>query len=340
MAVNFQEVQSQLNAKKYAPVYFLHGDEPFYIDKISQYIEANVLSDAEKGFNQTVLYGRDVDVATILNCARRFPMMSEKQVVIVKEAQDISNLTKADGEKLLVPYLENPLPSTLLVFAYKHKKLDLRTKVGKAFDKKALVMESKKLYDNQVPAWVTQYIREKGTSIDEKACFLLSEYVGNNLERLSHEIDKILINFEQPTKISTTHVQKYVGISKDYNVFELQKAISMRNMPQAIKIAQYFEANPKSNPLIPVISNIFTLFTKILLIHKESNKSEAHISSLLGVHKFFVGEYLSAARNYNMETALINIGHIREADLKSKGIYSGSMVDSQILKELLIKTMG
>ncbi|MEM8895250.1 MAG: DNA polymerase III subunit delta, partial [Bacteroidota bacterium] len=300
MASSFQEIYKHLKAGEYAPVYFLHGEEAYYIDKVSDFIEDNVLNETEKGFNQTILYGKDIDVATMLNNARRFPMMSEKQVVIVKEAQAISDLTKEGGIKLLEGYLENPLPSTILVINYKHKTLDKRTKLAKSFDKYAVMMESKKLYDNQVPDWIFGYVKEKGFRIEDKAAHLLAQYIGANLERMAHEIDKILINFNEPIKISPVHIQKYVGISKDYNVFELQKVIATQDLPMAIKIANYFEANPKNNPLLPVITTIFNLFSRLLIVHKEHNKSDNNIASALGVHRFFAGEYIIAARNYSL----------------------------------------
>lgn len=340
MPSSYQQIAKHLKAREYAPVYLLHGDEPYYIDKISDEIEANVLTDAEKGFNQTIVYGKDVDVAALLNHARRFPMMSDKQVVIVKEAQVVSDLLKEDGIKMMEGYLQNPLPSTILVFNYKHKTLDKRTKLAKAFEKYAVVMESKKLYENQVADWVFAYVKEKGFTIGEKAAFLLSQYIGNNLERLSHEIDKILINFKEPLRIETGHIQKYVGISKEYNAFELQKAIATQDMPMAIRIANYFEANPKNNPLLPVISTIYSLFSKLLIVHKEDNKSDNHIASVLGIHRFFAGEYTLAARNYPIPKVIENIGHIRQADLASKSIGTGTITQGQVLRELIYKLMS
>ncbi len=340
MASSFQQIYDHLKAGEYAPIYFLHGEEAYYIDKVSDYIEGHALSDSDKGFNQTILYGKDVDVATMLNHARRFPMMSDRQVVIVKEAQAIADLTKEDGIKLLDGYIQNPLPSTILVINYKHKTLDKRTKLAKSLDKFTVVMESKKLYDNQVPDWIFGYVKEKGFSIEDKAALLLAQYIGTNLERMAHEIDKILINFKEPISISSGHVQKYVGISKDYNVFELQKAIATQDMPMAVRIANYFEADPKSNPLLPVITTIFNLFSRLLIVHKESNKSDNNIASVLGLHRFFAGEYLLAARNYPLNKVIENIGHIRQADLASKSIGTGTITDGQILKELLYKLMS
>ncbi len=340
MPSTFQQIYDHLKANEYAPVYFLHGEEAYYIDKVSDFVESNALSETEKGFNQTIVYGKDADVATLLNHARRFPMMSEKQVVIVKEAQEVSNLMKEDGVKLLESYLQNPLPSTILVFNYKHKTLDKRTKLAKALEKYAVVMESKKLYDNQVPDWIFGYVKEKGFTIVDKAALLLAQYIGTNLERMAHEIDKILINFKEPVRIEVGHIQKFVGISKEYNVFELQKAIATQDMPMAIKIANYFEANPKSNPLLPVITTIFNLFSRLLIVHKEPNKSDNNIASVLGVHRFFAGEYLIAARNYPLSKVIENVGHIRQADLASKSIGTGTITDGQILKELIYKLMS
>lgn len=340
MASSYTDIFAQLQQKKYSPVYFLHGDETYYIDKVAEYIEKNLLTESEKGFNQTVFYGRDVEVATLLNAAKRFPMMAERQVVIVKEAQEITNLLKEDGQKLMESYLNNPVPSTVLVLCYKYKKLDQRTKFAQLLGKNAVVMESKKLYDDKIPGWIIQYVKSTGSSIDDKAATLIAEYIGNNLDRLSHEIDKILINFSEPIKITTTHVQKYIGISKDYNTFELQKAIALRNFPMAMRIANYFEANPKGNPLILVVNNIFTFYSKLLLIHGENDKSEGNIAGVIGVNRFFVGEYMIAVRNYSLAKTIENIGHTRIADMQSKGYQAASMTDGHILKELIFKLMN
>ncbi|MFW5762420.1 MAG: DNA polymerase III subunit delta, partial [Cyclobacteriaceae bacterium] len=239
MAHSPEAILKDLKQKKYAPVYFLQGDEPFYIDQITNYIEENVLNPSEKGFNQVVMYGKDVSMDIVMANAKRYPMMSDKQVVIVKEAQDIQDLGKEQGQKLLEKYLKNPLPSTILVFAHKYKTIGRNKTLGKTIDKFAVMVDSKRLYENQVPDWVESYIESKGFSIDQKARFMLAENIGNNLERLSNEIDKMLINLKEKVTIDEHMIQKYIGISKDYNVFELQKAISFRNIFKANQIVTY-----------------------------------------------------------------------------------------------------
>ncbi len=340
MAKKFEEIIADLKKGQYAPIYLLHGEESYFIDQVADYIEKNALAESEKGFNQTILYGKDVDVANVLSQARRFPMMSERQVVIVKEAKDIQDFNKETGQSLMEAYLASPLPSTILVFAYKYKLLDKRTKLAKAFYKHAVVLEAKKMYENQIPDWIQQYVRSQGFGIEDGAVKLLTQNIGTNLERMAHEIDKIMINFKEPQRITEGHVQKFVGISKEFNVFELQKAIAIKDHHKAIQIANYFEANPKSNPILPVITTIFNLFTRILQVHQQKDKSDNNIATVLGVHRFFVGEYLMAARNYALPKVIQNISHIRDADLASKKINTVSTTDGQVLKELIVKLIN
>ncbi|ELR70816.1 DNA polymerase III delta subunit [Fulvivirga imtechensis AK7] len=339
MAVTPESVLSDLKNKKYAPVYFLQGEETYYIDMIADYIEDNVLSDAEKGFNQTILYGRDVAMNVVLTNARRFPMMAEKQVVIVKEAQNISDINKEAGQKLLTDYLQNPVPSTILVFCYKNKTLDKRKTLGKTIEKQAVTVTTKKLYDNQVPAWVEQYIRSKGFGATPKAIQMLADSIGNDLERLANEVDKMLINFKEKVQIDESTVQRYVGISKDYNVFELQKALISKDVVKANKIVNYFEANSKKNPIIPVIAILFSFYSKLLVAVHAKDKSERNLASLLKVSPYFVKDYLFALRNYSPVQVINNIHHIKEADLKSKGVDNISASDGQLLRELVFKLL-
>ncbi|WP_226389472.1 DNA polymerase III subunit delta [Penaeicola halotolerans] len=334
-----QDVLKDLKAGKYAPVYFLQGDEPYYIDLISNYIEKHALQEHEKGFNQIIMYGKESPMSTILNNAKRFPMMADRQVVIVKEAKEIPDLNKEQGQTLLEAYLKNPMPSTILVFAHKYKTLDGRKAVAKIIDKTAILVNSPKLYDNKIPQWIEDYLKEKSYKADPRAVQMLADAIGNNLERLANEIEKILINFEGPIEITPEHVQQFVGISKEYSVFELQKALSFKDAFKANQIIQYFSQNPKANPIIPVISMCFNLFTKLLLIHHASDKSERNIANLLGVNPFFVKEYMVAARNYPIHQVVDKIGFIKEADLRSKGVDSGDMEPSEVLKELVYKLL-
>lgn len=334
-----QQILKNLQAGQYAPIYFLQGEESYYIDLISDEIEQNALDESAKGFNQIILYGKDVRMSDVFNNAKRFPMMSNRQVVIVKEAQSIIDFGKEVGDKLLLSYLENPLPSTILVFCYKHKKLDGRKAAFKSLEKHAILLTTKKLYDNQVPDWVRNYFVQKEFKITDKGVFMLAEFIGNNLERLSNEIDKMLINFKEKVEIDDHIIQKYVGISKEYNAFELQKAVVMREIVKANKIINYFETNPKNNPVIPIISILYAFFSKLMIVHGTSDKSDNNLASKLKVNRFFVRDYLTAARNYPINKVVSVIHDLRHADLQSKGVVAANLPDAQILKELIFKIM-
>ncbi len=334
-----EAVLEKLKKREFAPVYFLQGEEPYYIDLISDFIETHVLQDHEKGFNQVVCYGKDVNMGTVITQARRFPMMAERQVVIVKEAQEISDLAREDAQKLLEGYVQHALPSTVLVFAHKHKSLDGRKSLAKTLDKQAILVEAKKLYDNKLPEWVLSYVREKAYRIQPQAAQLLADYIGNDLSRLSNEIDKLMLNIPAKSEITTDHIQKYVGISKDYNVFELQAALIQRNVLKANQIIHYFESNPKSNPTIMVIVTLFSFFSKVLLAHSTTDRSEAGVAAALGVNPYFAKDYLTAIRNYPFQKATRIIHYLREADLQAKGIEAGHISDGDILRELVFKIL-
>ena len=336
------DVLKQLKQGQYSPVYFLQGEEPYYVDRIARHIEDKVLSDSEKGFNQMVLYGKDADVATLLSQAKRYPMMAERQVVIVKEAQDITDFNTATGQQLLEAYVKNPMPSTLLVLCYKYKKVDSRKALGKALDKFAVWVDSKKLYDNQLPAWIAGYVRQRGFRADDKAVQMLADSIGNNLERLTNEIEKVLINFpagQQEVVIDAEMVQKYVGISKEFNAFELQKAVATKDALKTMQIVQYFEANPKANPVIPTIALLFSFYSKLLLVHQATDKTERGLAALLKINPFFAKEYRVAAVNYPLAQVIRNVHFLRVADQHAKGVDNTGGSDGQILKELVYKLM-
>lgn len=335
----YGEIIRDLQKGRYAPVYFLQGDEPFFIDNIIQHIEYNALDEAQKSFNQYVLYGKEIGFTDVLNVARKYPMMGERQVVIVKEAQEIRDWKKEEAQNLLVSYLENPLPSTILVFGYKYKTLDRRTKISKSLEKKSVFLVSKKIYDNKVPDWVRSYAQAKDANISDKAIMILAENIGNNLQRLANEIDKLKLNLSEGQQIDDVAVQKYVGISKDYNTFELQSALALKDEIKAYKIINYFSANPSSNPLVLVISNLYSYFSKLLLIHHKGAGDKNSVASAIGVNPFFASEYIQAAKNYPLSVVTRNIRLIHEADLQSKGIGYASMKDGDILKELVYKLM-
>jgi DNA polymerase-3 subunit delta len=334
-----EELLQKLKNKHYAPIYFLQGEEPYYIDLIANYIEENVLSAADKGFNQVVLYGKDVEVSTILLQAKRYPMMAERQVVIVKEAQAVADIDKEAGIRQLEAYFQNPLLSTILVFCYKFKVLDGRKAFAKTVQKHAVLLTTKKLYDNQVPGWINSYIKSKSLQINPKAVMLLSEYIGADIARLANEIDKLALNLQPGQSITDQLVQEHVGISKDYNIFELQTALIHQDVLKANRIVQYFEANPKNNPLIPNITLLFSFFVKLLCLHASPDKTDAAISRSLGNRSFLVKEYVQAMRRFSYGQTVQIIGFIRFADLQAKGIEGGNISDGEILRELVFKIL-
>ncbi len=316
------------------PIYFLMGEEAFYIDKISNFIENNVLNEEEKGFNQMVLYGRDVTIEDIISNAKRYPMMSEKQVVIVKEAQDLSRTIEK-----LVSYAENPQPSTVLVLCYKYKTLDKRKKLAKIIAKNDCLFESKKLYENQVGDWISNELADKGYKIEPKAGQMLVEFLGTNLSKINNELEKLILILPKKSTITALHIEENIGISKDFNNFELRKAVGEKKIVKANQIANYFAQNPKNNPLIMSISLLNSFFTQLLLYHGLKDKGRINVSKMLRVNPYFVAEYESAARNYPMRKVAQIISYLREADLKSKGVGASNLPSGDILRELLFKIM-
>ncbi|WP_234794965.1 DNA polymerase III subunit delta [Hymenobacter arizonensis] len=329
----------QLQQRQFQPVYFLQGEEPYYIDAVADLIEKNALAEHERSFNQVVLYGKDVDVTGILGQAKRFPMMAERSVVIVKEAQSVADLEQERSWPFLEAYLKNPLSSTVLVFCYKHKTLDSRKKLGKLLsgkDSPAVLMTSKKLYDNQVPQWLTANVRSRGQQITGQATAMLAEYIGADLGRLANEVDKLVLNLKPGQPIDEELVQQLVGISKDYNIFELQKALVQRDILKANRILGYFAANPKANPLIPNLTLLFGFFSKLLVLHQAGpNPADGEFKKLGIMNSFAQKEYQQALRVYPVERVVGIIHLIRRADAQSKGIESGSMDDGEILRELV-----
>ncbi len=286
-----------------------------------------------------VLYGRDVDMNNVLLQARRYPMMSERQVVLVKEAQDIRDLPREEGQDLLSKYLEQPTPSTVLVFAHKQKSIDTRKKLGKALDKKAVLVNSKKLFDNQVPTWIDNYIRDKGHASTHKAVAMLAEFLGNDLSKISNELDKIFLNYEGKVDVTEELVEKYIGISKDYNVFELQKALATRDVLKANRIILHFEKDLKRNPIIPMIAVLYGFFTKLLIANQEGAMTENALKDILKVNYYAAKDYAMAMRNYPLAKVEKAIHFIHQADLRTKGIESGSMNDGDIMREMVFKIL-
>ncbi|OJW14946.1 DNA polymerase III subunit delta [Mucilaginibacter sp. 44-25] len=332
-----QDIIKDLKNRKFKPVYLLHGEEPYYIDLIGNYIEHHLLSDAEKGFNQTVLYGKDTDIMTAINAAKRYPMMSDYQVVMIKEAQDMKWGRDDDDKKGINPvlaYLENPLQSTVLVFCYKYGKFDKRKKTYKAIDKHGLVFESTALYDNKIPGWIEAYITEKKYRISQQASAMLAEYLGNDLSKIANELDKLMLNIARGQEISLKDIQDNIGISKEYNVFELQAALVKKDAYKVNQIINYFEANPKANPIVLVLGNLNNFFSKVLAYHYVKDKSNA--ARELGVNPYFLKDYEQAARGYTLGKVFQVISYLREYDLKSKGVDSNTD-HGGLMRELMFK---
>ncbi|WP_282042818.1 DNA polymerase III subunit delta [Winogradskyella flava] len=318
------------------PIYFLMGEEAYYIDKISDFIEDNILDEAEKGFNQMVLYGRDVSIDDIVSNAKRYPMMAERQVVIVKEAQDLSRTIEK-----LAQYAENPQPTTVLVVNYKYKKLDKRKALYKTISKSGgVVFESKKLYESQVPDWIRRVLKGQGYDISPKAAQMLVEFLGTDLSKVNNELDKLRIVLPEGTQITPEHIEENIGISKDFNNFELRKAVGERNVVKAHQIAKYFADNPKDNPMVVSVSLLFSFFSQLLHLHGLTDKSPRSVASALKVNPYFVNEYLTAARNYPMKKVSSIIALLREFDVKSKGVGSNAVSQGDLLKELLVRILG
>jgi DNA polymerase-3 subunit delta len=308
------------------------GEEPYYIDKLSDYIEKNVLTEDEKGFNQTVLYGRDVSVEDIISTAKRYPMMSERQVVIVKEAQDLSRTIDK-----LESYVENPLLSTVLVFCYKYKTLDKRKKMTKLLDKVGVVYESKKLYENQVGDWIKRILSGKGYSIEPKANAMLVEFLGTDLGKINNELEKLQIILPKGTTFTPKDIEENIGFSKDFNVFELRKAIGERNQLKAYKIAQYFSDNAKDHPIVMTTGLIFSFFVQILQYHGLKDKNPKNVAVVLKVNPFFLKDYDVALKNYPMKKVSQIVAALRDIDLKSKGVGANALPQSDLLREMLYK---
>ena len=331
--MNYDQILSDIHKKNFAPVYFLTGDEPYFIDMISDTIENEALDEADRAFNQIVLYGRDVDVETIANHARSFPMMGERMVVIVKEAQDVKNLEEFEK------YLDTIPETTLLVFAYKYKKFDKRKTLAKKIDKKGVWFESKKLYDSNIPGWIQNYLKGEGYSITPKATQMLADYLGTDLHKIANELKKLIIALPKKKSIDDADVERNIGISKDYNGFELQNAIGSRDVLKANRIVNYFGDNGKDNPLLVTVITLYGYFTKLIKLHTTQDKSQGNLASVLGVNPFFVKDYLTAARNYPPATCIRCISILREFDLKSKGYESGDVSEKDLYREMIFKLM-
>ena len=330
-----KKIVTDIKNKKFRPIYFLMGEEAYYIDNISKYIETNVLSEEEKGFNQMVLYGRDVSVEDIVGQAKRYPMMAEYQVVVVKEAQDLSRTIEK-----LVSYAKNPQETTILVINYKYKTIDKRKKLYKTLKKTGVIFESKKLYENQVADWIRRVLSGKNYTISPKASQMLAEFLGTDLSKISNELDKLKIILPEGTQITPEHIEENIGISKDYNNFELQNAVGARDVLKANKIIKYFGENPKDNPMIVTVSLLYSFFSKLLHLHGLNDKSPRSVASALKINPYFSNQYIDAARNYPMRKVSAIIAILREFDVKGKGVGANAIPQGDLLKEMMVRIMN
>ncbi|MBI3500199.1 MAG: DNA polymerase III subunit delta [Bacteroidetes bacterium] len=364
--MDFDKIISDLKNKVYHPVYFLMGEEPFFIDEVSNYIEKNILDDSEKEFNQTVLYGGETNILQVIGEAKSYPMMSNYRVVIIKEAQNMKDLVpkeKSDpspslpkGERVeransspsgrsggvvhpLENYLDNPQKTTILVFCHKYKTIDMRTGFAKNLSKRAVVLKSDTLYDYKVPKWIEEFIADKKYSIEPRASQLLTEFLGNDLSKIANELEKLFLNIPEKSKITSDHIQKYIGISKEYNNFELQDAIGKKDSLKANRIINYFSANTKDNPMVVTVASLAGYFSKMLLYHMVKGKPQNEIAATLKVPPFFVKDYASASNNYPPGKIFSAISLLREYDMKSKGYENSNIDEGELMKEMVYKIM-
>ena len=334
-SVSYNEILNSILKKDFKPIYFFMGEEPYYIDLLTDAIIENALTDSERDFNQTIFYGADSNISTIINAAKRYPMMAERQLVVVKEAQSLKKIDE------LSYYLQKPQPTTVLVFNYKYEKLDRRKKVAVDIEKAGILFESKKLYDNQIPTWINSYISNKGYTVDGKATAMLFEFLGSDLNRIASESDKLIITLPPGEKrITPDLVERNIGISKEYNSFELQKALAEKNALKVNRIINYLADNPHSDSISRAIALLFSFFSNLMICHYAVNKTENGIMNELGFRfAIQVTDYRVAMRNYNALKTMQIISLLREYEAKLKGFYSVKIPENDLLKELMFKIM-
>ena len=339
--MTYAEIQKSIKDRKFKPVYLLHGDESYFIDELVKEFESKVLTETEKAFNLTVAYGKDADAKALMDSASRYPMMSEFQLIILKEAQQMKQLDA------LIPYLKNPVSSTILVIAYKDKKVDMRKAFGKSVKKTAEVFESKKLYDNQIPNWIVTYLKSKKLKITPNASVLIAEYLGTKLSNVVNELNKLAINFTSGSEITDKDVEKHIGISKDFNVFELQNAIAEKSIVKAVRIVNYFIANPKKHPLPMVIGSLYGFYSKIYLSYDLARYGDMEFAKGLGytarneyAASFYIGKYKKAVKNYPIQHIENAIAWLSEYDMRSKGVENVNTNHGELLREMVYKMVS
>lgn len=320
--------------KLYKPIYWLEGEEDYYIDVVMNYAEHKILNESEAGFNLTIFYGKDAAWADVVNACRRYPMFAEKQVVLLKEAQQMRDIDK------LEPYIESPLVSTIFVVSYKEKKLDGRSRMAKLLKEKHELLTTKKMYESDLPGWTNDLVKSKGLTIDQKALVLLVEHIGNDLNRINNEIEKISVNLGEKKQITEDDIEKYVGVSKEYNVFELQNAIGKKDLPKAVKIIQYFEGNPKAGPIQMILPTLYSFFSKVYMLNGVGTYDEKAAAAATGINPYFMKDYMNAARIYSYEGVEKALLLLEEYNLKSVGVNDVGTDDASLMKEMVVRLMN
>jgi DNA polymerase III subunit delta len=329
-----EKIINDLKKQNFKPVYWLEGEEEYFIDQVIHYAESKILTEGEAGFNLTVFYGRDAAWTDVVNSCKRYPMFSERQVVILKEAQSMKDIDKLES------YIEKPLSSTLFFVAYKNKKLDGRTKLAKILKDKAVLFTTKKMYDNALPEWTSELIKSKGYTISNKALFLLIDHIGNDLSRLNNEVDKLVLNLTNRKNITEDDIENFVGISKEFNVFELQQAIASKDLYKAVRIIQYFGANPKAAPLQLIFPALYNFFSKVLMVYSVPARDEKSVGAAIGVHAFFVKDYMQTAMKFSHHEIEKVLLLLHEYNLRNIGVNDAGTEDADLLKEMVVKMIA
>jgi DNA polymerase III subunit delta len=329
-----EKIIAEWKKKVFKPVYWLEGDEEYFIDKAVNYAEHHILSENEASFNLSIFYGRDAAWADVINACRRYPMFAERQVVLLKEAQQMRDVEKLEA------YVENPLHSTVFVVSYKNKKVDGRTKFARVLKEKGVLISTKKIYDNQLPEWISELVVSKGLAISPKGVALLADHIGNDLTRIENEVEKIQVNLGKRKTITEEDIEEFVGVSKEFNVFELQAALAKKDISKAIRIIQYFEANPKAAPIQLILPSLYGFFSKVFMVFGASVADEKAIAAAIGVNPFFSKDYIQAAKVYDYKGVENVLLLLHSYNLKSVGVNSAGTEEASLLKEMVIKMMG
>lgn len=332
--MSVEKIISDWKKKSFKPVYWLEGEEEYFIDKAIEYAEHHILNESEASFNLSVFYGKDANWADIINACRRYPMFAERQVVLLKEAQQMREVEKLES------YIENPLGSTVFIVSYKEKKLDARKKFAKLVKEKGVLITTKKMYDKDLPEWTQQLVHSKGLTITPKGLALLVDHIGNDLVRIENEVDKLSVNLGKRTSITEDDIEQYIGVSKDYNVFELQSAMAARDLARSIRIIQYFEANPKAGPIQLVLPSLYSFFSKVFMVFGAGTSDEKTIATAIGVNPYFMKDYMLAARLYTYSGIEKVLLLLHQYNLKSVGVGSTNTEDASLLKEMAVKMMS